>query len=121
MASPISGNAFQTYQAIGRREDLEDVIYQISPTETPFMTMAGRTKATNTLHECQVDALAAAATNAAIEGDDAANGTSAPTVRMNNNTQISVKYAVVTDTQLVVDSAGRSNEMSYQIAKRLVN
>lgn len=120
MASPISGNAFQTYQAIGRREDLEDVIYDISPVETPFLTMAKRLKATNTFHEWQTDVLAAAsATNAAIEGDDAANGTSTPTVRLGNYTQISTKYAVVTDTQLAVDSAGRSNEMSYQIAKRL--
>ena len=84
------------------------------------MTMAKRKKATNTLHEWQVDALnAAVSTNAAIEGDDAANGTSTPSVRMNNNTQISTKYAVVTDTQIAVDSAGRDNEMSYQIAKRL--
>ena len=119
MASPISGQAFQTYQAIGRREDLEDVIYDISPVETPFMTMAKRLKATNTFHEWQTDVLAAAATNAQIEGDDAASGTSVPTVRLGNYTQISSKYAVVTDTQAAVDSAGRSNEMSYQIAKRL--
>ena len=120
MASPVSGNAFQTFQAIGRREDLEDVIYNIDPVETPFMTMAARGKATNTFHEWQTDALASAsATNAAIEGDDAANGTSTPTVRLGNYTQISTKYAVVTDTQIAVDSAGRSNEMSYQVAKRL--
>lgn len=117
MAAPTM--AFQTYQAIGRREDLEDVIYQISPVETPFMTMASRKKATNTLHEWQTDALAAAATNAQIEGDDASGGTSVPTVRLSNFTQISSKYAVVSDTQQAVDSAGRSNEMSHQIAKRL--
>ncbi len=119
MASPISGNAFQTFQAIGNREDLEDEIYMISPVETPFMTMCKRTSATAVTHEWQTDALSSAATNQAIEGDDAANGTSTPTVRMYNYCQISTKYAVVTDTQNAVDKAGRQNEMSYQIAKRL--
>lgn len=119
MASPISGQAFQTYQAIGNREDLEDVIYQISPVETPFMTMAARKTATATYHEWQTDALGAAATNQMVEGADASGGTSTPTRRLGNYCQISSKYAVVTDTQNAVDKAGRSSEMAYQVAKRL--
>ena len=119
MASPVSGNAFQTHQAIGNREDLEDVICTISPIETPFMTMAARTTAEAVTHEWQTDALNAAASNLAIEGDDAANGTTTPTTRMYNYCQISTKYAVVTDTQNAVKKAGRGSEMSYQIAKRL--
>ena len=119
MASPNSGQTFQTYQAIGNREDLEDVIYQISPVETPFMTMASRKTATATYHEWQTDALGAAATNQMIEGNDAAGGTSSPTRRLGNYCQISSKYAVVSDTQNAVDKAGRGSEMSYQIAKRL--
>lgn len=119
MASPNSGQSFQTYQAIGNREDLEDVIYQISPVETPFMTMASRKTATATYHEWQTDVLAAAATNQMIEGADASGGTSSPTRRLGNYCQIASKYAVVTDTQNAVDKAGRGSEMSYQIAKRL--
>lgn len=111
--------AFQTHQAVGNNEDLEDVIYSISPTETPFMTMAGRVDASAVLHEWQTDALASAASNRQIEGDDASGGTSVPTSRLGNYCQISSKYAVVTDTQQAVDKAGRGNEMSYQIAKRL--
>lgn len=113
--------SFQTYQSVGNREDLEDVIYSISPTETPFMTMASRTEVKATLHEWQTDALAAAAGNKQVEGDDPAanSGTSTPTSRLGNYCQISAKYAVITDTQQAVDKAGRSNEMSYQIAKRL--
>ena len=72
-----------------------------------------------TTMEWQIDALGAAAANQQIEGDDASGGTSTPTTRMGNYCQISSKYAVVTDTQQAVDKAGRSNEMSYQIAKRL--
>jgi hypothetical protein len=110
---------FQTFQAQGNREDLEDVIYSISPTETPFFTMASRVEATAVLHEWQTDALTAAATNAQIEGDDAQNGTSTPTSRLGMYCQIASKYAIVSDTQQAVDKAGRASEMSYQVAKRL--
>ena len=117
MAVPAS--TFQTFSSIGNREDLEDVIYSISPVETPFMTMASRVEATATFHEWQTDALLAAASNRSIEGDDAVNGTSTPTVRVGNYVQTSSKYAVVTDLQNKIKKAGRGNEMSYQIAKRL--
>jgi hypothetical protein len=117
MAAPTM--AFQTYQAAGNREDLEDVIYSISPTETPFVTMASRVEASAVLHEWQTDALSDAATNAQIEGDDASGGTSVATSRLGMYCQIASKYAVVSDTQQAVDKAGRSSEMSYQVAKRL--
>lgn len=110
---------FQTFQAVGNREDLEDVIYSISPTETPFFTMASRVEATAVLHEWQTDALTAAAANKQVEGDDAANGTSTPTSRLGMYCQIASKYAIVSDTQQAVDKAGRASEMSYQVAKRL--
>lgn len=115
----VPAGAFQTYSAIGNREDLEDTIYMISPTETPFMSMAKRVSATATVHEWQRDSLASANTaNAAIEGDDAANGTSTPTTRLKNYCQISSKYAIVSGTQNAVNSAGRAREMAYQLMKR---
>jgi len=70
MAQPT--NTFDTYDSIGEREDLSDVIYNISPTDTPFLSSAGKTKSTAVLHEWQTDALASASTsNAVIEGDEA--------------------------------------------------
>lgn len=115
----VPAGSFQTYSAIGTREDLENAIYMISPTETPFLTMCKRGDATNTLHEWQRDSLATANTaNAQIEGDDAANGTSTPTTRLKNYTQISSKYAVVSGTQNAVNNAGRKREMAYQLMKR---
>lgn len=115
----VPAGAYQTYSAIGIREDLENAIYDISPTQTPFLTMCKRGTATNTLHEWQRDSLAAANTaNAAIEGDDAANGTSTPTTRLKNYCQISTKYAIVTGTQNAVNTAGRTKEMAYQLMKR---
>lgn len=111
--------AFSTVQAKGNREDLADVIYDISPTDTPFQSMVGRTSATATYHEWQTDALAAAVTtNAQIEGDAVTRVTSAPTVRIGNYCQIFMKNASVTGTQEKVKKAGRSREMAYQMAKR---
>ena len=108
---------YQTYTAIGIREDIADIIYSISPTETPFMSGIAKTKATNTLHQWQTDALADVAANAAVEGADISYGTMAPTVLENNHTQISTKGIQVTATNEAVTSAGRNNEMAYQVAK----
>lgn len=117
MAVPTG--TLQTYQAIGNREALADMIYDISPTETPFMSNAGRGKATATFEEWQTDALdAATADNIVIEGDDATTNTASPTTRLGNYTQISDKTPRVARTQDAVNSAGRRKEMSYQIVKR---
>lgn len=117
MAQPT--NTFDTYDAVGIREDLQDVIYSISPTDTPFMSSAAREAVKNTLHEWQTDALAAASTsNAVIEGDEATLDASVATVRVSNNTQIMDKTVVITGTQEAVDKAGRASELAYQIAKK---
>ena len=108
---------FRTYTAIGQREDLSDVIYNISPTDTPFMSSIGKTKATAVLHEWQTDSLAAAASNAAVEGADASTATLSPTTRVGNRTQISQKTIGITGTLQSVDKAGRKSEMAYQLAK----
>ena len=116
MAAPTG--TFQTYQAIGDREDLSDIIYDISPTDTPFMSNVGRGKASYTLVEWQTDSLAAAnADNAVIEGDDATTNTASPTTRFGNYCQIMQKVPRVAGTQRAVNSAGRRDELSYQIAK----
>ena len=109
---------FQTYQSIGNREDLSDVIYNISPTDTPFMSSVGKTKATAVYHEWQTDALAAAVgNNAAVEGADATSLTVTPTARVGNRTQISTKTVQIAGTQESVDKAGRKSEKAYQLSK----
>ncbi len=108
-----------TYDAIGNREDLSDVIYNVDPTDTPFLTGIPRSKATAVLHEWQSDTLAAAvATNQVLEGDDASTDTFTATVRLSNTCEISDKVPRVTGTQLAVVSAGRKDELAYQIVKR---
>ena len=117
MAQPT--NTFDTYDSVGEREDLSDVIYSISPTDTPFISSAAKTKATAVLHEWQTDALAAAATNnAVIEGDEATLDAVSATSRLSNSSQIMDKTVVITGTQEAVDKAGRASELAYQIAKK---
>jgi hypothetical protein len=114
-------NTFDKYDAVGNREDLSDIIFDVSPTETPILTAIKKGKAKNTLHEYQTDALASAAANAAIEGDDntAANAVTA-TTRLTNQTQILKKGVVVSGTQEKgMDHAGVKSEMAYQEARRM--
>ena len=117
MAQPT--NTFDTYDSVGEREDLSDVIYNISPTDTPFLSSAAKTKATEVLHEWQTDSIAAASTsNAVIEGDEATLDAVTATTRLSNSCQIMDKTVVITGTQEAVDKAGRASEIAYQIAKR---
>lgn len=115
MAAP--SNTFLTTAAIGNREDLTDIIYRISPTTTPLLNMAAKSKATNTLHEWQTQDLAAAVTtNAQAEGDNASAKTVTPTVRLNNRTQIATKTVIVSGTQQAMNPAGRKDELAYQLS-----
>lgn len=115
----IITNQFQTFDAKGIREDLSNVISNISPEDTPVYSMAGKVKVSNTLFEWQTDSLAAAAANAQLEGDDITTFPSTTaTSRVGNYTQISRKLMILSGTLEAVDKAGRRSELSYQMAKR---
>ena len=109
---------FLSTAAIGNREDLTDIIYRISPTQTPVLNLASKTKATATTHEWQTQDLAAASgSNEAAEGADASDKTVTPTVRLTNRTQISTKAVYVSGTQMSgVNPAGRKDELGYQVS-----
>jgi hypothetical protein len=112
-------NTFDTYDSIGNREELSDIIYSISPTDSPFMSMAARGKAAATYSEWQTDSLSAAVTtNAVIEGDEATMDASVATTRVGNYLQISDKTVTISGTEEVVNKAGRKSEIAYQIAKK---
>jgi hypothetical protein len=109
---------YQTYTAIGQREDLSDVIYNISPTETPFLNSVGKSKATAVYHEWQTDSLASVnVSNYAVEGATASDATLAVTTRVGNRTQISQKTVKISGTLDAVNKAGRKSEKAYQLAK----
>jgi hypothetical protein len=116
----IITNTFQTFQSIGNREELSDIIYNISPTTTPFMSNAGRGKVDNVFFEWQTDALGAAvSTNQQIQGDDITSFDSVtPTVRPGNYTEIARKTLIVARTTQSILKAGRKDERAYQISKK---
>lgn len=115
MAQPT--NTLDSYDIRGIREDLEDVIYDISPEETPFYTACGKATASATYHEWQTDALRASATNAHIEGDDTVAETRAATVRLGNYTQIFKNAVNIPGTDAGLKKAGRGREMAFQVLK----
>ncbi len=114
----MATNTFATYAAKGIREDLSNVIYSISPEETPYVSNIGKGTITNTAFDYQTDSLAAAGANVQLEGDETAYDAVVATVRLQNYAQISRKSVVISGTQDKVNTAGRRQELSYQIAKR---
>lgn len=116
----LPADTLATFTAVGNREDLSNIIYDISPAETPFLSKIPKTKASGVKHEWQTHSLtAASATNKVLEGDDATTDASTLTARVYNYRQISDKVARVTGTQEVVDKAGRRSEMAFQMEARM--
>ncbi len=114
-----NSTAMQTYQAVGNKEDLLDVITNISPLETPMFSAFGKSKAKGTYHEWLSDELAAATANAHVEGADYVFARRNPRVRTGNYTQVFVTPVEVSDTQRAVETAGLEDEYAYQMAKAL--
>ena len=116
MAQP--SNTFDSYDGSNSiREDLSGVIESVSPEDTPFYSACKKTKATNTFHEWQTDALRAAAANAHIEGDATTAEARTATTRLGNYSQIFKNAVVVPDTDAGLTKAGKASEMAYQIIK----
>lgn len=110
-------NTFDSYDAVGIREDLSDIIHDVSPEETPLYSACGKSKARNTYHEWQTDALRSSAANAHIEGDATAAEARTATVRLGNYTQIFKNAVIIPGTDEGLDKAGRAKEMAYQTLK----
>jgi hypothetical protein len=109
--------ATNSYTGKGIAESFEDIIFDISPEDTPLLSIAKRMSAGQTYHQWQTDALAAAATNRALEGDDASFATLASTTVLGNYTQISRKTVQISNTYDVVRKYGRKSEVAYQLMK----
>jgi hypothetical protein len=101
------------------REDLLDVITNISPEETPFLSRFGKAKASNRYHEWLTDSLASATENTNIEGGDYTFSKASSRTRVGNYTQIFVNPVEVSDTQRDIDTAGMEDEFAYQMAKAM--
>ena len=114
----VIANTFNTYEAKGIREDLSDLISDISPTTTPFQSNIGSRDADNTYFEWQTDSLATASGTPVVEGQDLSAFTAVtPTVRLGNYCQINMVDFIISGTEQRVDKAGRASEIGYQAAK----
>lgn len=110
-------NAFETRDAKGNREDLSDAIYNIDPSDTPFMNTIGRRNVTNVNYDWQTEALPAVDdANAQAEGFELSRTASQPTVRQANTAQISKRDATVSGSQEKATAAGKKSEMAHQMA-----
>lgn len=115
----IVTNTLTTYSAIGMREELGDIIDNISPTATPFYSALKKGKCLSRRPEWLTDSLATAANNAQLEGDDVTSFTAVATpTRWDNYCQISTKNFVISRTENIVDKAGRDKEIDYQTLKK---
>jgi hypothetical protein len=112
-------NTYETYDAVGNREELADKIYQITPEETPFLSLIGRKPVASVHPEWQIDTLGAIdLNNNQPEGNDWTYDAVAPTTRVGNYTQISDKRIVIARTQDKTSKAGRKSELAREIAKK---
>ena len=108
---------YVTYDMVGIKEDISDVISNITPTKVPFQTMIGSETVKNTLFQWQEDDLRAVAENAKVEGFTAVDSTRDPTTMRTNYTQILSDTIKVSGTADTVDTYGRAKESAYQMAK----
>ena len=115
----IVTNTFTSHDGVGIRESLADVIANISPEEVPFQSNVGSENVANTYFEWQTDSLASTSTTGVIDGDDVSSfDSTSATTRVGNYTHIRRRTTIVADNFSALDTAGRNDELSYQIAKR---
>lgn len=103
----------------GIREDLEDVIWDVFAEDTYCLTNFDRTSATGTYHEWQLDTLASAGANIAIEGDDFAGAAYTAPTRVGNYVQTARKDFLVSGVMESIKAAGRKSEIARIAMKRM--
>lgn len=113
----VPANTVQTYQQVGIREQLADVIYRKDPEETPLFTALKKTKANNTYVEWLTDTLRSSAVNAHVEGDDVTPSARTAQTRLGNYTQIFLDAVSISDTDDAMTKAGRDKQMAYELLK----
>jgi hypothetical protein len=114
-----SGSAISSFHAGTNREDLLDVITNISPSETPFFSSLGKTKATNAYHEWSTDSLASATANAQVEGQDYSFTVKTTPTRTGAYVQTFRNFAEVSDFEREMNPAGMDDMFAYQMAKAM--
>jgi len=110
---------FKTYDQVGAKEDVSNIISNLTPTRTPFTSGIGTENVHNTLFQWQEDELRAVQENAQVEGFTATDASLAPTKMRNNVTQILEKTIKVSGSADKRDTYGRAKESAYQMGKAM--
>ena len=109
-------NAFDTYSATSDREDLSNIIYNISPMQTPFMSSIGKRNINNVVFDWQTEDLASPVSTGELEGFELSRSAAVATTRVSNVAMISKRDATVSGSQESSDPAGKRSEMAHQLA-----
>jgi hypothetical protein len=114
---PTVANTLKTYDMVGKKLDFEDIIYDITPTQTPFISSIGTSTAEATLHQWMQGSLAAVGSNALVEGADAGAASTQTEVVKTANTQIFGKVVQVSGTAEAVGTYGRTSDLAKSISQ----
>ena len=117
----VTANTNVTYDVSTIKENIQDALVSISPTETPFMSAIGTKSVSNTYFEwATIDLAAASSTNRVVEGENTP-GNDAPTnaSRLANYVQLSDKVIEVSDTAEAVNGVGDAQRIAKQVAYKL--
>ena len=108
-----------SYEDSAVREDLLNVLTNLSPTDTQLVTGLGTGVAQAQRHEWLTDTLSAVKTNAYAEGADASYPTITNPSRLINYTQIMRQGYQVSDTERAVNTAAFNDRLAYEATKAL--
>lgn len=109
-----------TYQDGSRREDLLDVLADVSPDETPLLTLFGTSTARGTLHEwLKYNISRPSSVSADAEGADTTFGDLTAPSRANNITHIIKQPIQVSRTERRVNVAAVGDPYAFQKADAL--
>lgn len=103
----------------GLAVEVDNVIQNIAPYDTTFLSNIGKQKVKTKYFEWLEDTLATASNNAVTEGNDAVLTTITAQSRYGNYTQISAKWFAISDTLEMHDKYGRKSEIAYQTGLKL--
>lgn len=109
-------NAFDTYEATSDREQLSNIIYNISPQTTPFMSAIGKNSVKNVTFDWQTETLPSASGTGEIEGFEISRAATTATVRESNVAMIQSRNSTVTGSQQASDPAGVKSQIAHFMA-----
>ena len=109
-------NAFDTYEATSDREALSNIIYNIAPHATPFMSAIGKNSVKNVTFDWQTETLPSASGTGEIEGFEISRAATTATVRESNVAMIQSRNSTVTGSQQASDPAGVKSQIAHFMA-----